>query len=157
MNFKFWPKSEKKPEGTSYIKEYASMINEAYRLGGLPFFLIAVSFLVIILALIFKSSELIKSCFPFVTTMASVGLALGCGIFFYEASWKRKMLEEAQKRTDKIIDLVITKYLEGKQQIDAETVNYVLGLTKIITTSNKNSIHAAGTRPQARPGNKQGG
>ena len=89
-----------------------------------------------------KVVRTIESAFPYLTTMSMIIFVAGIAIYVYETYWKRRMLERDLDRFDELTRIVLTRYLESKETIDAETVKYAIELINQITHTDREVLTA---------------
>ncbi len=124
----------------NYIKTYGEVIKDVFTIGGFPLTLAVISGLIILAALVYNAIEALESTFPWLICFGALLLVSGTLLYIYETSWKRKMLQRALDRFDELSKIVLTKYLESKQQVDYETVKAALDLINAVTHADRENI-----------------
>jgi hypothetical protein len=114
---------------------YGSVIEKVYAIGGFPLVIFILAILVILSAILSKAIEAIGNVFPYLVGLSAVLAVLGIAIYFVETNWKRKMAQRAMDRFDEFSRLLLQRYLDSKEKVDAETVDYGLGLLRKIAES----------------------
>ena len=128
-------KEQKQSAAAAYLRVYGSVIEKVYTIGGFPLVIFILAILVILSAILSKAIVTIGNVFPYLVGLSAFLAVLGIAIYFVETNWKRKMAQRAMDRFDEFSRLLLQRYLDSKKEIDAETVDYGLGLLRKIAES----------------------
>lgn len=135
-----WFSKEKDSNANAYIKTYGDVVAQAFKVGGMPLVLVTLSILSALALVLIKTGDLVQAALPYSVALAIAFLVSGLGIYIYETSHKRKLLLRALDRFDDLTKIVLSRYLESKECIDAETVEYAIRLVNQITHNDRQNI-----------------
>ncbi len=134
-----WPfkrKEEEKKESlmTAYLESYGEIVEKMYRIGGLPLTVFALAILLLFVSIWLSTTvAVMEKLFPYIILLACILAVIGIMIYLFEISWKKRMIQRSLDRFDDFIKIFFSKYLEGKEHIEAEHLEYGIRLLSRIT------------------------